>query len=288
MDPAIVGTMRVGHFRIGVFRDDWDNLVKRVESVSGPISLDVTRRELTLGTPDYTTGWYAKEWSDSTIQGILSSRSATHVLVAAGTYARTDYLLLTKDVVEESDEIKDASGNYYEVKPVRLRRIGDSFSHRECDLTHLPLHSLSYSSSTPSVEDARSRTKTYWETYLDYDKLQNKSFIVAYSNPDYSLTRVFLDKEIDIIFAVNQSSGTPMMDPVSQAPYGYVESVPTDVQALDPQLMHLGGAELRRITESYPGGSKRNLETMRPTTIRLGSHTVYSQRHILNYRRDTT
>lgn len=34
MDPAIIGSMRVGHFRIGVFRDDWDRILTRTKNVA--------------------------------------------------------------------------------------------------------------------------------------------------------------------------------------------------------------------------------------------------------------
>lgn len=34
MDPAIIGSCRIGHFRIGVFRDDWDRLLTRLKNLS--------------------------------------------------------------------------------------------------------------------------------------------------------------------------------------------------------------------------------------------------------------
>ena len=41
MDKAIIGEQaRIGYFRVGVYRADWDKLVKRFENVSGGGGLD--------------------------------------------------------------------------------------------------------------------------------------------------------------------------------------------------------------------------------------------------------
>jgi len=39
-----------------------------------------------------------------------------------------------------SSEVETAFGKYYEVKAVEPVGAGDSFSHRVCHLTYLPLH----------------------------------------------------------------------------------------------------------------------------------------------------
>ena len=286
MDPAKCGDGRADYCRANVYVDYWDRLVKVLESVGG-VSSDVTRRQLQLGGRDHTTGWYDKNWIEHTITSHLVPRSSSRIAVTAGTYVRQDALLFAVDPVKECDEIEDAFGKFWQVSAVREISHGDSFAYRECDLSYLPLHSLSYSDTEPVVSDARKNTRNYWTAYLDSDNLNNHSYITCYSNPDYPMVRVFEDKEIDIIFAVDQPTSTPLPGH-DRKPYGYEEYVPTDVLALDTQLMHLGGAELRRITEVHPEGSQRSLESMTPNTTRLGSHTLYSQRHILNYRRDLT
>jgi len=140
MDPAYWGTMRWGYFRWGSFRDDWDSILAVFEDVA---SRDVTRRKLVLGdTRDSTTGWYPKSFTEDTVEGILIPKTSSHLALKAGTYVRTDGLLLTAAGFDEGDEVKDAVGNYWEIKAVREVRNGNSFSHRECDLTFLPLHEL--------------------------------------------------------------------------------------------------------------------------------------------------
>jgi len=117
--------------------NQWTTLLKQYEGIG---SCEVTRRRLTLGSQDSTTGWYEKIWVESASEGILIPRSATNLVVAAGTYVRLEYLYLTADPFEEGDEILDKNNNYYEVKAVRPYYIGDSFFHRECDLNMLSLH----------------------------------------------------------------------------------------------------------------------------------------------------
>jgi len=141
-DPAVIGSCRIGYFRIGMGKhaiNQWTTLLKQFEGVA---TCEVTRRRLMLLTQDTTTGWYDKDYEDSTSKGLLIPRAASDVALAVGTYVRLDYLYKTADPFEEGDEIRDAKGSYYEVKAVRPHYIGDNFFHRECDLTLLPMHEL--------------------------------------------------------------------------------------------------------------------------------------------------
>jgi len=264
--------------RCGVYRDDFAELTQRLEAL-GAHSCDVTRRALQLDSPiDSTTGWYTKRYVESTIKGVLIPRSSSYIAAAAGTYVREDYLFFTADPLFFGDEIILES-NYYEVKGSKPWRFADSFSHYECDLTELPLHHLSYSSTTPTVEDARSRTKTYWDTYISRSNLQRKSFIVCYSDPDYPLTRVFAGKHIQIIFGIDQGTAEPNMG------VRYKEHVPTHVLTLDTQLQWLGEAELRRVVEDHPEGSMRTLDRVAKHDRWLGSTRLYDTEFMLNYTR---
>ena len=42
MDKAIIGDMRIGHFRIGVFRDDWDQLLKTFKNATARTAGGIT------------------------------------------------------------------------------------------------------------------------------------------------------------------------------------------------------------------------------------------------------
>lgn len=104
------------------------------------LSFDVTRRKLVLGARDDTTGWYTKSYAESTIELVVVPKGANSLALKTGVYARLDAVGLTQDVVFVGDEIETSASVFYEVKTVKPRWVGDSFSHRVCDLTELPLH----------------------------------------------------------------------------------------------------------------------------------------------------
>jgi len=104
-------------------------------------------RKLQLGVRDSVTGWYDKYYApDVTIEMLIISRGTSSYAIAVGSYVRLDALGLTADEIRIGDEVEQEA-TYYEVKAIRDHRIANSFSHRECDLTQLPMHHLSYSPS---------------------------------------------------------------------------------------------------------------------------------------------
>jgi len=137
-DKAVLGECKLGFFRLGVKNKVFDTMVKDFE---GQGSCDVTRRRLSLGARDGTTGWRAKTFTEDTVKAIYIPRSSSQMALKVGTYVRTDVLLIVAAGFNEGDEVKTSDGKYYEVKAVREHRITpDNFSHRELDLTYLPLH----------------------------------------------------------------------------------------------------------------------------------------------------
>jgi len=138
LDKANWGTMRWGRFRWGTYNNAWNDLMQRLEAV-GVGSQDVTRRRLKLGAQDSVTGWYKPSYSTSTVEMVIIPRASTQTATAAGTYVRTDCLGLSAAGLEEGDELLTGHGVYYEVKATRDVYIGDSFHHRESDLTILPM-----------------------------------------------------------------------------------------------------------------------------------------------------
>jgi hypothetical protein len=291
MDPAIIGTMRIGHFRIGVFSDEWDRLIQTFESKG---SVNVTRKRLMLGSQDSTTGWYTKRYEDSTIKMPIQERGSSLSMLPAGTYVRTAALGLTADVVEVGDRIVTNAGKYWEVDAVReiYSLGGGSFSRRECDLTPSPFRSLTGASYTESsVEDARYRTKVYLETYLDDDVLPN--YIIAYGEPNYPLLAVFKTRSLDLAFTIAEPESRPKMD-FDHEPYGYEEHVGVHILTVDKlnisgtKLKWQGETELRRVLEENPLGSLRSFERRRSTNRDLGGVILYDTEWMLTYCRDTT
>lgn len=150
------------------------------------------------------------------------------------------------------------------------------------------------------ASDARDRTKVFLDTYwtpanATDDNGNSLGEQVMYAYPEYPLELEFkAPSVIDVIIAVDQASSEPMMDPVTQAPYGYEEHVPIEIITTDKtdvtatKALWQAEAEVRRILEAYPTGSLRSFERTRPATRRLGSTTLWSAEYVWNYRRDTT
>jgi hypothetical protein len=268
----------------------WDQLVSQFKLLN--VTFNVTKRWLTLGTADSVTGWFAKHYSESTIEIILILKGSTPSLLPPGTYVRTDALGLTADPVEVGDEIETDVGEYYEVKTVRQHWIADSFHYNECNLTLLPFPNLTGGTYTTStVEDARYRNKVYLQTWLNNAALPN--YIVAYGEPDYPLIRVFKDKAVDLVYSLGEHTSDSIIDS-DHYPIGYKEHVPITTLCIDKtniegtKLMHQAETELRRVAETQPLGSLRALTTRRPQTKTLGSTTLYSAEYIMEYQRDKT
>lgn len=140
MDVAEIGTARIGYFRVGCLNDVFDKLVSAFESRSGG-SCDVTLRVLSLGARDSTTGWRAKEYTESTIHMPVVPRGSSYLSLAPGTYVREDALGVCAAGCKLGDEVDLPNGDYYEVKGVRPHyHTPDDFAYREVDLTKLPLH----------------------------------------------------------------------------------------------------------------------------------------------------
>jgi hypothetical protein len=112
------------------------------------------------------------------------------------------------------------------------------------------------------------------------------TFIVAYGNPDYALERVFLDKDVDLVFSI----GTPDVESLPVG-IGYVEKVPITIWTIDKtgitgtELRWKAEAELRRIIETYPLGSLRGTEKISDNEKNLGSTILYSVTHVMRYKR---
>jgi hypothetical protein len=150
------------------------------------------------------------------------------------------------------------------------------------------------------VNDARTNTKTYLDSYLDSsnlkadDESQSLFFAVIFSNPDYPLTDEFTasDVYVDLLFCLGESNSTPMIG-FNHYIYGYNEEVPIQIWTLDKtgitgtKVLWKAEAELRRIVETYPFGSLRSLIRKRGLTQRVGQ-VLYGTEFVLRYQRDTT
>jgi hypothetical protein len=266
------------------------------------LDFSVTRRELQLGAAGTVTGWSAKAYAETTIEMAVIPRAMRSIALSAGFYPHYEVSGFHLDPVTEGDEIKDSFGNYYEVELVAPNNFGDSLVYYESNLTKLPIHydmPTTYGTGA-TVEDPRHRTKDYLDTYfasLPIVLLKNDgtaaTHAVSWANPPYPIKTVFVTKGIDLVYSIGKGTSTPLIGGDKYA-YGYNEKVAITVQAIDKtgisgdNLMWQGEHELRRVVETYPQRSLRNLETMNSKTQSLGSTTLYSVECVMEYQRNLT
>jgi len=259
-----------------------------------PLTLDVTRRALTLGSQDSVTGWYARNFSESTIEMVILPRNAASLTVGMGLYPKYTLSGFTQDPVEVGDEIIDAAENYYEIKTVEEYYLCNSFLYRECELAKMQLHwdiPSSYGSA-PTMQDPRQRGKTWMDTYLDADALTENddstpvTFITCWANPPYPISKVLLSKGVDLVYTV----AVPDTEPLPLG-VGYIENTPIAIYTVDKtnilgeKLRWKAENELRRIAREHPLGSLRTVSRVREATQNLGSTTLYSVTLNLRYKR---
>lgn len=265
-------------------------------------TLDITRRVLSLGTRDTVTGWCKKVWTDTTIQGLVLEKSSQLNALRAGTWVRTDALLLTEDAVKDGDEIKTAASKYFEIKATRPMYIGDGLDHYECDLHNISIHyDVDYSTYAGTFlrDDARYRTRVYIQNYWTAanaeDDLGNPLTVQCiYTSVPYPLTLELYDgSTVDVLILLGKAKSTPLTGH-DHAAFGYNEQIPITIAAIDKTGVTADKAitqcetELRNIMETWPIGSVRTLDQTKETTEILGSSTLYQIEYLMNYQRDKT
>lgn len=301
-DEAHADYCRADYARADVYIDNFGPILKKLEAV-GTVSCALTRRYLTLGTRDANTGWRDKEWTEIDVEGALIPKTSQQTATKVGTYVRNDALLLTQDGFKEGDELENLAGEFYEVKATREHMLGDSFSHREVDLTLLPAHAdVTFTTYTGTflVDDARYRTKVYLETYWTDANCEDDSgdpltVVTMYENPPYPLILEFLrgeDDDVDVILAIGKPESEPIIGH-DHAAFGYNEKVSMTIQAINKTNVTGDKAitqcetEIRRICQTYPLGSLRTLKTIRPATTKPGT-TLFGAEYVMEYTRGTT
>jgi hypothetical protein len=189
------------------------------------------------------------------------------------------------------DYIQTMTGLFYRVQAVEEYGVLGSFAYRICNLTLDQFALSGHVESTPTVIDARKRTRTWIDTYLSL----SVDWISCYDKPDYPIVRVFDDKGIEVIYSIGEITASPMMG-FKNYPYGYTEEIPITMYCTNTQsykgttMKHAAEDALRTVANFYPIGSEtlRELVRRRDVTERFGTVTLYGTEFTLKYTRDIT
>lgn len=116
---------------------DLFNLLKKVWHKHG-FSSSVTRKALSLGSPDAATGWYAKNYANTTVEMYIITKTTRFLVLKQGLFIEYDGDGYTKDTVAEGDVITEANGNEYLVVSVCDRNILNQFRYNQVGLRQKP------------------------------------------------------------------------------------------------------------------------------------------------------
>jgi hypothetical protein len=220
----------------------------------------------------------------------IQPKNNANTIYEAGHKPRNLFNGLTADLVKEHDRVLDKQGVLYEVLTVEPFNNGSVVEYFTTELEQVneDLAAASYTASTKT--DSMYKTLNYLNAYLASASLPN--FITAYSYPKYGLSRVFVDKAIDIVFSFSKPTSKALYQ-ADRTIYGYEEEVPIIVSAIDKDvaaeiLLWQAETELRRICETQAFGSLRLMNTSRDKTTYQGALTLRSAEFIITYRKDTT
>jgi len=266
------------------------------------LSFLVTKRELVLGAADTVTGWYAKSYTETVDYDkmVIVPKGTSLAQFGIGSYAKYATTGITCAPYSEGDEVL-TNGRYYNVATVEPVTLGNSHMWYVCELHEMEMHGdqpATYGTSA-TVEDPRHRTKDFLDTYILPANLTEDngttlaSFIVCWADPDYPMTKLFVNKSLDVIFTVSEPKSEPILQ-YDKTPSGFTEHMPVKVFTIDKttitgvNLQWKATQELRRIVTAQPYGSLRTVGNQQPQTKLLGSTTLYSTEFIMDYRRGLT
>jgi len=267
------------------------------------LTTTATLKTLTLGVQDTVTGYYAKSYANSTVTMNLAPKGQSHIQTVLGYYNKYEYSGLTGAVVHEGDQVTDFDDYTYEIKQVSYyptKRL-TAFSYVVCALTKTVFANRPTTSGTWHLDseslrtDPRYRHKSYLDTYLTAVNLKKDNgafatYITCFDGADYSITQVFLTKDVDLVFSVGKEQATVKTDYLHE-PYAFIESVPITVSAINKSgitainLIEQAEQEIRHIISDHPLGSIREISNTKPVEVDLGETKLYSSTVIVRYTR---
>ena len=147
------------------------------------------------------------------------------------------------------------------------------------------------------VEDARQRNITWWNAHdvpaniTKDDDATAASTINQFEKPPYQLERIYYGtKNVDGIQTWITTTAEPLHDWKHET-YAYNENQPILLTAVTKQgitgdkLRWKMETELRRIEETYPLGSVRNMRRSAPVEMDMGTFKQFAVRYDMSYKR---
>jgi hypothetical protein len=275
------------------------------------LSFLVTRRALALGAQDTVTGWYAKTYTETADYDkiVIVPKGYSLANFGIGTYAKYTTTGIICAPLFEDDEII-ANARYYRVGSVEPVTIGDSHAFYMCELQEAKMHGDQPSTSgtwhldsDATRTDPRYRMKTWLDGYLtaanikEDDAATLASYITHFADPDYNIKRVFITKDVDLVFSIGKTTGKAKEDYLHKI-YAFEESIPITISAINKagltgaNVVEQAEQEIRHVFTDYLYGaathvlgSIRGIDSVKHEPIDLGHCLMWSTTVTVKYER---
>lgn len=264
----------------------------------------VTYRLLHLGARDDVTGWFDKDWNETSGEAIIVGKGAQTALLGSGFYVRTDALGFTLDTsFDNGDELIDDSSRKYHILNIHDHYAGDKFLLRTFDLSYMGWHvdrpgtsGTWHLDSDSAKTDPRYRIKLWLDTYLNIANMKADNGVDAaatltsFDEADYPLIRVFDDEGYNGIFSIG-CKGAEQLTTHDSKPYAFNETVTVTCLAVNTSgitatnLVEQMEQEVRRVCTDYPVGSVKRITATSPECVTEGNEKIWFTTVTIDYKR---
>jgi hypothetical protein len=262
---------------------------------------DVTRKALTLGVRDSTTGWPAKSYTESTIKGSFDPATMRETARAAGMplsgvpYVASPFY--TANYVAQGDRIVKKNGEEYELTSVISVEYLDQFLNYTCNAEKLWKRSdrastsgTWHTDSESTATDPRTRIKTWIDTYISHS---GPIDITVFAGGDYPIEREFTELHTDLLVAIETVQSTPTYD-YKHEPYKFTETVTLTCSQMDNatytavNTLESYEQSIRNLATDYPicdSKCVRHVSSTKPERLNIGGIWLWQNTITIEYTR---
>jgi hypothetical protein len=261
-------------------------------------SADVTRRALSLGARDSTTGWPSKTYTNSVITGSFDPATAREAALTSGVplnkipfYSRPFF---TSCYIRRGDHIlHDIIGEVDLVTVSPVSRLNEFvFYACQCSEILMPADHATTSGTWHTDSDAlktdpRNRIKSWVDAHISYGVCDYQTM---FAGIDYPMEREFIDNGLEIVSAIDLGQSQPEYT-FDYKPYKFNETTMITNTARDTATLTATNVlesfeqAIRDVATDYPLGSIRRIRSTNPIRVDIGGMWLWQNTITIDYER---
>ncbi len=258
----------------------------------------VTRRELSLGARDATTGWPSKTYAETTIKGSFDPAIARAVALSAGMplnnipyFSRPFF---TTNYVRRGDHIAHDVIGEVELVTVSPVTFGDEFLFYACQCSEIlasadraAISGTWHTDSEATKTDPRNRIKTWLDAHISYGVCDYQTM---FAHKDYPIEREFIDNGLEIV-SMTKLVRSQAEYTADNHPYKFNETVDIINIAKDTatliatNVLESFEQAIRDVATDHPLGSIRRFVASEPSVVDIGGMWLWQNVITIDYER---